>query len=72
MDDLRTDEEAWAVALENEGLANKICRSAIQRGAHPRGVDFDWLKSHAWEGLFKAAKKWDRRSRSSAPTRIGS
>lgn len=53
-----TDEEAWAFALENEGLANKLCRRFNLNGLPP-GVDFEWLKSEAWDGLFNAAKKWD-------------
>lgn len=55
---LRTDEEAWAMALENEGLANRVCRNFTTNGL-PRGVDFEWLKSIAWEGLYLAAKTWD-------------
>lgn len=56
--DLRTNEEAWAMALENEGLANKICRRFLDKGV-PRGIDFEWLKSVAWEGLHRAAKQWN-------------
>jgi RNA polymerase sigma factor (sigma-70 family) len=51
-----TNDQAWAVALENDRLARKMCNDYVHR--HP-SIRFEEFLSAAQMGLFKAALSFD-------------
>lgn len=59
---LRTNEEAWDLALDNKNLMFKVLNAYVSKHSLPyyKGEALRTeLESFAWEGFFDACKSWD-------------